>query len=136
MTSKFIKIIGGSLIGLLSLTTTVTAGYKVYKNNTEVKANKVMGVSDSVLPEATPETVEKIENIQEVVTITSSPHPTNFTTNVPQKTNFTNPTNKPNSIASPRTKFDDDEDDEVEFEKNRETPEPHKTEAPESHDKD
>lgn len=136
MTSKFIKIIGGSLIGLLSLTTTVTAGYKVYKNNSEVKANKVMGATDSILPEATPETIEKIENIQEVVTLSRSPSPTNFASSVPQKTNFTNPTNKPNSIASPRTKFDDNEDDEVEFEKNRETPEPHKTEAPESHNED
>ena len=136
MTSKIVKILGGSVIGLLSLTTTITAGYKVYKNNTEVKANKVKGISESVLPEATPETIEKIENEQEVVILPTKPSPTNLPSIVPQKLTITNPTIKPNSTIIPTYGFKDDEDDEVEFEKHRQTPEPHKTETPEPHEDD
>lgn len=110
MTSKIVKVIGGAVVGLLTLTTTVTAGYKVYKNNT-VKAE---------LPDPTPEVIEQIKNVQEVVTLPSATN--SPTTNSPLSSQAPSPTFKPTQRS---TRFNDDDDDEVEFETHKtETPEP------------
>lgn len=104
MQNKAIKITVGVIAGILSLSTTAFAGFKVMKNNDD----KILSASAS--PTATPEIIEEIEEVEEVVVVN---------TNKSLPTTFGTPTSSPKASTSSSSKpsrFDDDDDDEVEFE--------------------
>lgn len=111
MKNKGIKITVGVILGLLSLSTTAFAGYKVM--NREPKKTEVLSESTMV-----PETIEKIETINQIEII----KPKVTTTIVTANSNRVVTTNsvltpKASSTSNP-ARFTDDEDDDVEFEDN------------------
>lgn len=132
MTSKVFKVTAAVVVGILSLSSTVAAGYKVYKNN-PVKAN-ILGINTQAIP--TPEIKEVVENSTEVINITSepttipngtiipvsSPLPTPIVTGKPtlRFSGTINPTLTPSGSLR-GTKFEDSDDDDVKFEKQTET---------------
>jgi hypothetical protein len=112
MQNKAIKITLGVIAGVLSLSTTAFAGFKVMKSN----EGKVLSATSS--PTATPEIIEEIEEIEEVTVInTNTAIPTTSATSLPTVfgTSASSPRSSSSSSAKP-FKFDDDDDDEVEFE--------------------
>ncbi len=121
MQNKAIKITAGVVVGLLSLSTTAFAGYKVIQN----KEVRVLGITASPVSTATPEVIEQIEVIEEVTVInTNKATQTSIPTTIPQVQGMNNQQTttgipKSTSLSTPFG-FDDDEDDEVEFEDNDE----------------
>lgn len=112
MKSNVLKISMAVVFGLLTLTSTAVASYKVI-NQSKQKINS------NVIPSIEPEVIEQTEIIDEIEIVANS-NDTNSATTLPnfQPISQNSNQNKPNPspIPSSKGKFVDDEDDEVEFE--------------------
>lgn len=110
MQNKAIKITVGVLVSLLSLSTTAYAGYKAINKNEA----KVLGITSTPSPTATPEIIEQIEEVIEFDETKPSPTSTIVSTTAKPEVTLSGQVSVSATIKSFFRK--DDDDDEVEFE--------------------